>query len=159
MNKKWLAAFAAVMALACMGCKAEKIPSYLIVNGTTLVSYTDELPANLVIPKGITKIAGGAFAECDWLKSVTIPGGVKVIGEDVIDDDITLEELNAMDDIDEEDVCVFYNTHVAQKCDDRKRRKGHRRLRIHGVHVACERDHTEKREVNRSYCIRWLRVA
>ena len=109
MNKKWLAALAAVMVAVCMGCKA-KVPSYLIVHDTTVIGYTDDLPANLVIPKGITKIAGGAFAGCDWLKSVTIPGSVKIIGEDVIDDNVDSEELEKMeDDIDDEDICVFYN--------------------------------------------------
>ena len=90
-KKKWLTAFAAVMAFACMSCKA-KIPPYLIVDGTTVTGYTDDLPANLVIPEGITKIAGGAFRDCDWLESVTIPGSVKAIGED-----ITWEEANEKD--------------------------------------------------------------
>ena len=78
-NKKWFAVLAAVMmAFACMGCRAE-IPSYLIVDGTTLVGYTKELPANLVIPEGITKIAESAFRECKSLESVTIPTSVTEI--------------------------------------------------------------------------------
>ena len=92
-NKKWLAVLvAALMLAACMGCKAE-IPPYLIVDGTTVVDYKDELPAKLVIPKGITKIAGGAFKRCDWLESVTIPNSVTEIGYDAFYDCTSLASV------------------------------------------------------------------
>lgn len=103
MKKKWLAVFAAVVLTAGFVSCQEKVPGYLIVDGTTLTGYTDSLPANLVIPKGITKIAGSAFMGCDWLESVTIPGSVTAIGED-----ITLEEADEKG-LDFEDLRVFDN--------------------------------------------------
>ena len=98
-----VATFVAMVLTAGFASCQEKIPGYLIVDGTTLTGYTDGVPANLVIPKGITKIAGGAFVGCNRLESVTIPGSVKTIGED-----ITLEEFEEKG-MDVEDVLVFYN--------------------------------------------------
>ena len=80
MNKKRLAALAAVVMSACMGCKAE-IPPYLIVDGTAVVGHTDKLPAKLVIPKGITEIGKNAFYDCESLAKLTIGNGVETIGE------------------------------------------------------------------------------
>lgn len=82
MNKKWIAVLAAVVAVACMGCKG-KIPSYLIVDGTTsaltIVDYSGDVPENLVIPKGIIKIDVEAFRECSAIRSVTISNSVTKI--------------------------------------------------------------------------------
>ena len=74
-----VAALAAVMVMLCAGCKA-KTPSYLVVEGTTVTGYTENIPANLVIPKGITKIAEDAFRECKSFESVVISTSVKEIG-------------------------------------------------------------------------------
>ena len=69
---------AMVLAAGFISCQ-EKIPGYLIVDGTTLTGYTDGVPANLVIPKGITKIGEEAFIRCESLTSVTIPKSVTKI--------------------------------------------------------------------------------
>ncbi len=81
---KVAAMVAAMVLTAGVAACQEKIPPYLIVDGTTITGCDKAaLPANLVIPRGITKIAGGAFAGCESLESVTIPGSVKIIGEDI----------------------------------------------------------------------------
>lgn len=49
----------AALIAACIGCNA-KIPDYLVVEGTTVVGFTDEIPENLVIPNGITEIGENA---------------------------------------------------------------------------------------------------
>ena len=76
-----VATFVAMVLTAGFASCQEKIPDYLIVDGTTLTGYTDGMPANLVIPKGITKIADEAFEDCELLESVTIPKSVTAIGE------------------------------------------------------------------------------
>ena len=60
----------------------EKIPDWIIVQGTTITSYNrdaGERPT-LKIPEGITAIEESAFSNCDYLTSVEIPGSVTSIG-------------------------------------------------------------------------------
>ena len=40
----------------------EEVPEYLEIRGTEVTGYTGKVPANLVIPEGITKIWRGAFS-------------------------------------------------------------------------------------------------
>ena len=58
------------------------VPSYLKVSGTTVTGYTSKIPADLVIPDGVTGIGRSALSRCTNLESVTIPGSVTYIGED-----------------------------------------------------------------------------
>ncbi|MBD5399045.1 MAG: leucine-rich repeat protein [Treponema sp.] len=58
------------------------VPSYLKVSGTTVTRYTSKIPANLVIPDGVTGIGSSALSSCTNLERVTIPGSVTYIGED-----------------------------------------------------------------------------
>ena len=77
-----IAAGLAVFLMAA-GAFCQGIPGYLRVSGTRITGCDkDRLPANLVIPEGITGIGGGMFEECEQLKSVTIPGSMETIGED-----------------------------------------------------------------------------
>lgn len=52
----------------------------LIIRGSVVVGYTEELPADVVIPDGITGIANYAFEYCETVKSVYIPDSVESIG-------------------------------------------------------------------------------
>lgn len=55
-------------------------PAYLKVNGTVITGCDKKsLPANLVIPDGVTEIAANVFDGCKNLESVTIPASVKTI--------------------------------------------------------------------------------
>ena len=77
-----IAAGLAVFLMAA-GAFCQGIPEYLNVGSITIMGYDkDKLPADLVIPEGITGIRGGMFEECEQLKSVTIPGSMEIIGED-----------------------------------------------------------------------------
>ena len=49
------------------------------MSGTGVTGHTGELPANLVIPDGVTGIGYNAFKGCTNLTSVTIPASVKTI--------------------------------------------------------------------------------
>lgn len=73
--------------------KISIFPDYLIVEETTITGYRDNIPTSIFIPRGITKIAKGAFSDCTTLESVRIPGTVEVIGEE-----IGLEELDGVFD-------------------------------------------------------------
>ncbi|MDE6351094.1 MAG: leucine-rich repeat domain-containing protein, partial [Treponemataceae bacterium] len=55
-------------------------PEYLKMDGTKVAGHTGEVPANVVIPHGITAIGEEAFKDCTTLASVTIPDGVTKIG-------------------------------------------------------------------------------
>lgn len=54
----------------------EDAPEYLVIEGTKVMRYAGIVPANLVIPEGVTAIEQSAFWECKALESVTIPEGV-----------------------------------------------------------------------------------
>ena len=58
------------------------VPSYLKVSGTTVTGYTSKIPADLVIPDGVTGIGSSALSRCTNLESVTIPGSVTYIGKE-----------------------------------------------------------------------------
>ena len=94
MKKKWIVSLAAMVLMAAgvvakpktkseSSAKPPKIPSYLGMtqDGRVVFGYRDGLPADLVIPDGVTAIAGGAFESCTSLASVTIPRGVTAIGD------------------------------------------------------------------------------
>lgn len=55
------------------------VPEYLKMDGTKVIGYTGKVPANLVIPDGVTAIGGNAFKDCTSIESVTIPSSVKEI--------------------------------------------------------------------------------
>ena len=76
-----LAALAAVVMAA--GAYAADFPAYLKMEGTKVVGYVkNRLPADLVIPEGVTVIGYRAFFECRDIRSVTIPSSVKEIEYD-----------------------------------------------------------------------------
>ena len=62
--------------------RAQDASPYLFMDGTTVVGFKDGLPANILIPTGVTAIGEKAFYECKSLESVKIPASVKTIGED-----------------------------------------------------------------------------
>ena len=73
------AGLAVFLMAAVAGCT--EIPEYLTVSGTRITGCDkDRVPANLVIPKGITEIDSFVFRDCTSLETVTIPASVKTIG-------------------------------------------------------------------------------
>ncbi len=77
MEKKWLAALAALFLAATAAC-AQSFPAYLKVSDTTITGYTEGVPANLVIPEVITKIKDHALMGCKTITSASVPGGVEL---------------------------------------------------------------------------------
>ena len=81
MNKQWLVALTAVV-MTVSFAYAQDFPAYLKMDGTTITGCDKAtLPANLVIPQGVTAIGRGAFEGCSSLTSVVIPASVTAIGE------------------------------------------------------------------------------
>ena len=88
-----IAAGLAVFLIAA-GAFCQGIPGYLRVSGTTITGCDkDRLPANLVIPKGITEIDSSVFRDCTSLESVTIPASVRTIGYDAFKNCTSLESV------------------------------------------------------------------
>ncbi|MDE7227741.1 MAG: leucine-rich repeat domain-containing protein [Treponemataceae bacterium] len=71
----------------------EGVPEYLKTAGTTVMGYDGTLPANLVIPDGVTEIGNGTFYNCTSLASVTIPASVAQIGYGAFDGCTSLKEI------------------------------------------------------------------
>lgn len=61
--------------------RAQDASPYLFMDGTTVVGFKDGLPANILIPTGVTAIGEKAFYECKSLESVVIPASMTEIGE------------------------------------------------------------------------------
>lgn len=81
--------FAAIFALTMTGALfAAGFPSYLKMEGTKIVGCNGEsLPANLVIPEGVTVIGEKAFKEHMELKTVSLPKSLKKIEESAFSGD------------------------------------------------------------------------
>lgn len=74
-------AFLAIGLLCAMGAFAQDFPAYLKMKGTKITGcHQSALPANLVIPEGVTEIGNCAFYDCKSLASVSIPASVTEIG-------------------------------------------------------------------------------
>ncbi|MDE7392691.1 MAG: leucine-rich repeat domain-containing protein, partial [Treponemataceae bacterium] len=71
----------------------EAVPDYLKMDGTAVTGYIGTVPANLVIPDGVTEIGIGAFKNCTSFSSVTIPGSVTAIGESAFRDCTSLKKV------------------------------------------------------------------
>ena len=95
MKNKMCAALAA-MVLATAAFAAD-FPKYLVVVDTTVWDHTDDLPAEVVIPEGVTAIGGKAFLNCTSLTSVTIPASVTSIGDDAFYGCAKLKEVQFKD--------------------------------------------------------------
>lgn len=61
--------------------RAQDAGPYLFMDGTTVIGFKDGLPANILIPTGVTAIGKQAFGDCHSLASVEIPTSVKTIGD------------------------------------------------------------------------------
>lgn len=94
------------------------VPAYLVMDGTKVKGYTGKVPANLVIPDGVTAIGGNAFKRCFDIVSVTIPGSVKKIYDGFSDDTILLgafsdctylERVTILDGLLKIPDAIFYN--------------------------------------------------
>ena len=80
--------------LMAAGAFCQGIPEYLSVSGTRITGCDkDRLPANLVIPEGITEIGPSVFRDCTSLASVTIPASVRTIGHGAFRDCTSLESV------------------------------------------------------------------
>ena len=72
---------------------AESLPEELIiVNNILIRNNTDE--TEVIVPEGVTEIAGGAFFECENVTTVTIPDSVTTIGEGAFEDCTNLDTIN-----------------------------------------------------------------
>ncbi len=85
-NRTNIIALCAAGLLFAAQASAQGFPSYLKMSGTTITGYTDDVPADLVIPDGVTEIGGYAFENCTSLASVTIPTSVTAIGDGAFQD-------------------------------------------------------------------------
>ena len=62
---------------------AQDFPSYLKMEDTVITGCDkDALPANIVIPEGVTEIGNDAFYDCKLLESVTLPKSLAEIGSE-----------------------------------------------------------------------------
>ena len=62
---------------------AQDFHAYLKMEGTVITGCDKAaLPANLVIPEGVTKIGNDAFYDCKSLESVTLPKSLVEIGSE-----------------------------------------------------------------------------
>ncbi len=84
------------------------IPECLKMNGTQVVGYTGEVPAELVIPDGVTNIGQGAFEDCTSLESVKIPNGVTEIGRGAFSGCKSLTSVNIPDGVTSIGDVAFY---------------------------------------------------
>ena len=89
--------------IACIQCSdgyigLKNAPEYLRISRTAaaiiVTEYDDGLPADLVIPDGVTSIRYWAFEGCTSLASVTIPASVKVIGSQAFKGCTNLTTIN-----------------------------------------------------------------
>ncbi len=86
-NRTNIIALCAACLLFAAQAFAQDFPPYLTMDGTKIKGYyEDTLPANLVIPNGVTEIGGYAFENCTSLASVTIPTSVTAIGDGAFQD-------------------------------------------------------------------------
>ena len=69
---------ALVLAARLTACQGKR----LVIENGIVTGYTPKVPANLVIPKGVTEIGEEAFWKCEGLTTVTIPDSVTKIGEE-----------------------------------------------------------------------------
>ncbi|MDE7382463.1 MAG: leucine-rich repeat domain-containing protein, partial [Treponemataceae bacterium] len=85
------------------------VPSYLKISGTTVTGYTSKIPADLVIPDGVTGIGSSALSRCTNLESVTIPGSVTYIGKEAFDGCTNLTSVTIDDGATSIGESAFYN--------------------------------------------------
>jgi len=86
-----------------------KYPFFIIENGV-LKEFTDcKKETEIIIPKGVTEIAVGAFEDCDKIKSVIIPKGVTRIGASAFWGCKSLESVKLPDSIVEIENHAFAN--------------------------------------------------
>lgn len=92
MKRKLIAAIAVIAAVFAVA--AEDFPTYLKVRrDTVLVAVSEDAPADIVIPEGITEIEEKAFFNFKTLKSITIPTSVTRIGAEAFDGCTALESV------------------------------------------------------------------
>lgn len=82
MKKKLCAALVAMVLVAGFAaCQGNGSSKGLIIEGATVTGFTPDVPAKLVIPRGVAVIGEDAFMDCLTLVSVTIPDTVSKIEE------------------------------------------------------------------------------
>ena len=74
----------------------EGIPRSLKIDGTWVTGYTGVVPAELVIPEGVTAIGNNAFKYCTSLTSVSIPSSVTEIGYNAFKNCASLENVTIL---------------------------------------------------------------
>ena len=63
-------------------------------DGKHLLKVLDTDVTEIVIPQGVECIPNGFFRVCDSLKCITIPDSVELIGENILSDIASLQEIN-----------------------------------------------------------------
>lgn len=93
-----------------------------VVNGGRVAPWRRQINAkniqNAVISDGVTKIADGAFENCQNLTSIKIPDGVKNIGNDAFSFCQGLTDVTIPDDVERIGSGAFYNCYFEKKDDE-----------------------------------------
>ena len=93
---------AAVLSAGAVAQNIENAPNYLIISGTVVLeAVIEDVPADVVIPEGVTEIKPNAFGGCKTLKTLQLPTSLTKIGENAFRDCTSLKGVVIPDGVTE----------------------------------------------------------